>query len=86
MPASSRKYRVQRFPAVQLNYFIQEFQRTLEFLADAGYICRKGAVLRDSIKWTLIFKGSACLIGGSKRSKFLRQRFETSTRRPADRK
>jgi hypothetical protein len=61
MPASCRKFRVRCFPAVQLNYFIQEFQSTLEFLADAGYICRKAAVFRDRIKWTLIFKGSVCL-------------------------
>jgi len=41
-------------------YFIQEFQSTLEFLADAGYICREAAVLRDSIQRTLISKASVC--------------------------
>ena len=58
MPASSRKLRVQYFPAGQTNYSTKEFQRTLEFLEDAGYICRKAAVLRESMKRTLIFKGS----------------------------
>jgi hypothetical protein len=61
MNAFGRKFRAQCFPTVQFNYFIQEFQSTPEFLADAGYVSRKAAVLRDSIKWTLIFKRSVCL-------------------------
>ena len=52
-PEESIQLRVRCFPAVHLNYFTQEFQSALEFLADAGYICRKAAVLRDCIKWTL---------------------------------
>ena len=34
-PEESTQLRVQSFPAVQLSYFIQKFQNTLEFLADA---------------------------------------------------